>query len=393
MSRHAATAEHPSVEQVKKDIGDYKPDGKGDGLTRISQEISDLRRSDPSHFQDNLKKLSENDNLTKLGFPTGFQLVGMEGGKLTAVNTSEQGNGQVVRLDSRTGKADAPVEQKLTEQQFGVHGRKYKVDESGAASYHVGDKGAENIWNIARDYATGKNGGHKPSNADVLNSVKELQDYNKIKNINLIHPGDTIKLPPGFDGKTWQGPLAPDAKIEPPKLTPAAADATIKKAVADNIIPAAAAEQPLTDTNVEDLIHAARTPGAKFEQIKQVAEAGVVKGDVDKDNMTKAWNALSNGTPEQKQLLSEYGLLDSNGKPDMTTSMFMGMMGDIASDKKFLENPANKDFVDGLNYMKTNWGLKFHVAGNDHMDSGKFNRLMEEMKINRGQLQALGKEG
>jgi hypothetical protein len=69
------------------------------------------------------------------------------------------------------------------------------------------------------------------------------------------------------------------------------------------------------------------------------------------------------------------------------------MMGDMADNKKFLQNPANKDFVDGLNYMKANWGLKFHVAGNDHMDSGKFNRLMDEMKVNRGQLQALGKDG
>ncbi len=49
-------------------------------------------------------------------------------------------------------------------------------------------------------------------------------------------------------------------------------------------------------------------------------------------------------------------------------------------DKKFTDNPANKDFVDGLIYMKANWGLKFHVAGNDHMDQGKFNRLMEEIE-------------
>lgn len=391
MSRHAATAERPvTTEQVSKDIGAFKPDSTGEALTRLTQEISDLRRSDPRHFQDNLKKLSENDNLTKLGFPSGFQLVGMEGGKLTAVNASEKGNGEVVRLDPRTGKADAPVAQKVTEQQFGAHGRKYKVDETGGAAYHVGDKGAENIWNIARDYATGKNGGHKPTNAEVLNSVKELQDYNKIKNINLIHPGDVIKLPPGFDGKTWQGPL-PEKKEEPYKAPPAASEAVIKKAVTDNVITGANADQPLTDTATGDLIKTARTPGVPADQIKEIAAATIVKGDTDTDNMTKAWNVLNNATPEQKKLLAAYGLLDGKGNVDMTTSMFMDMMGDM--DKKFTDNPANKDFVDGLNYMKANWGLKFHMAGNDHMDQAKFNRLMEEMKVNRGQLQALQKDG
>ncbi|CAN5502435.1 hypothetical protein BH10CYA1_BH10CYA1_39730 [soil metagenome] len=384
MSRDAATAERPvTAEHVKKDIAAFKPDSTGEGLSRLTQEISDLRRSDPRHFQDNLKKISENDNLTKLGFPSGFQLVGMEGGKLTAVNTSEKGNGQVVRLDARTGKADAAVDQKVTEQQFGANGRKYKVDETGGAAYHVGEKGAENIWNIARDYATGKNGGHKPSNAEVLNSVKELQDYNKIKNINLIHPGDTIKLPPGFDGKTMQGPLQ-EQKTEPFKAPPAAAEAVIKKAVDDKVISGANADQPLTNQATLDLLRKVAVPGTPPDQIKEIKEATIAKGDTDKDNMTKAWNALANATPEQKKMLSEFGLLDGKGNVDMTTSIFMSMIGDM--DKKFADDPANKDFVDGLNYMKTNWGLKFHMAGNDHMDQAKFNRLMEEMKANRGLL-------
>ncbi|MBS1954168.1 MAG: LysM peptidoglycan-binding domain-containing protein [Cyanobacteria bacterium SZAS-4] len=393
MSRHAATAEKPvTAEQVSKDISAFKPDSTGEGLSRLTQEISDLRRSDPRHFQDNLKKLSENDNLTKLGFPSGFQLVGMEGGKLTAVNASEKGNGEVVRLDPRTGKAEAPIAQKVTEQQYGTHGRKYKVDETGGAAYHVGDKGAENIWNIARDYATGKNGGHKPTNAEVLNSVKELQDYNKIKNINLIHPGDVIKLPPGFDGKTWQGPLPAEKKEEPYKAPPVAAEAVIKKGVTDNIITGANADQPLTDTATGDLIKTARTPGVPSDQIKEIAAATIVKGDTDTDNMTKAWTALNNATPEQKKVLTELGLFDSKGNVDMTTSMFMSAMnGDM--DKKFTDNPANKDLMDALNYMKTNWGLKFHMAGSDHLDQAKFNRLMEEMKVNRGQLQMLQKDG
>lgn len=387
MSRNA-TAERPvTTEQVQRDINAFKPDTTGEGLSRLAQEISDLRKSDPRHFQDNLKKLSENDNLTKLGFPSGYQLVGMEGGKLAAVNATEKGNGEIVRLDPRTGKTDAPVNQKVTEQQFGAHGRKYKVDETGGASYHVGDKGAENIWRIARDYATGKNGGEKPTNAEILNSVKELQDYNKIKNINLIHPGDVIKLPPGFDGKTWQGPLPEPKKDEPFKATPAAAEAVIKKAVTDNVIPSSNADRPLTDTTTGDLLRTARTPGKSPEQIKEIAAATIVKGDTDTDNMTKAWNALNNATPEQKKMLADAGLLDRKGNVDMTTSMFMGMMGDM--DKKFADNPANKDFMDGLNYMKTNWGLKFRMGGNEHMDQAKFNRLMEEMKVNRGHMQAL----
>ncbi len=232
-----------------------------------------------------------------------------------------------LKLTPAPGKADAPVDQKVTEQQFGAHGRKYKVDETGGASYHVGDKGAENIWNIARDYATGKNGGHKPSNADVLNSVKELQDYNKIKNINLIHPGDTIKLPPGFDGKTMQGPLQPEKKEEPYKAPPAAADAVIKKAVADNVISGATAEQPLTDQATLDLLRkGAVYDGTPPDQIKEIKAATIAKGDTDKDNMTKAWNALANATPEQKKLMQDYGLLDGKGNVDMTTSMFMSMM-------------------------------------------------------------------
>ncbi len=127
--------------------------------------------------------------------------------------------------------------------------------------------------------------------------------------------------------------------------------------------------------------------GTPPDQIMEIKAATIAKGDTDKDNMTKAWNALANATPEQKKWLEENNLLDGKGNVDMTTSMFMSATGDM--DKKFADNPTNKDFVDSLNYLKTNWGLKFHMGENGgmgHLDQGKFNRLMEELKANRGLL-------
>ncbi len=381
---HAA---RPTVEAIRKDIAAFDGKDKGEGLSHIIDEISELRKSDPRHFQDNLRRLSEDNSLTKLGFPTGYTLLGMEGGKLSAANTSEKGNGEIVKLDARTGKIEAPVNNKLTDQEMGKNGRKYQVDEAGGAYYKVGDKGAENIWNIARDYAAGKNNGQKPSNAEILASVKELQDFNKIKNINLIHPGDMIKLPPSFNTKQWQGPVMPET--EPFKATPAEAQKVLDQGKADNIIGTEQVDRPLADQSVEDLIKASATPGVDQGKVKEIAAAGIEKGATDIDNMTKAWAALQNASPEQKAWMQENGLLGRDGKPDMTTSVFMGVMADLASDKGFAGDPKNKDFVDSLNYIKANWGLKFKVGGNTHVDQAYFDRLMDEMRSNSAMLAAV----
>lgn len=150
-------------------------------LSCVIDQVNKLR-NDPDFIKSFNKSLK--DGVNDIPELAGFELTGVD----------KEGD---LRFSNKFGvrceyKADGTkVEQWGAEK----HDREFTVNENGTAT-HVVKKG-ETVWDIAKDICRERNGGEKPTNAQVAAEVKRIEEANKdqIKDIDKIDVGNKLIIP------------------------------------------------------------------------------------------------------------------------------------------------------------------------------------------------------
>ncbi len=179
-----------SNREVDNIVNDLQGMRSNQDFSRVATQIRELQQNDPAHLQRNLEQINRSVDMRALGFPTDFRIAGVnEQGRLVTVSedgrTVEQRNVRNMRVENST-----PAPPSQTERWGSREVTTNPVD--GSRNYTI--RQGDTLWSVARDSLQHQNG-ERPSNAQILEQVRNIARENNIANPDRIPLGTELRMP------------------------------------------------------------------------------------------------------------------------------------------------------------------------------------------------------
>ncbi|HEY9713287.1 MAG TPA: hypothetical protein V6C72_07445, partial [Chroococcales cyanobacterium] len=201
------TGPSADTQHVIDDLKHLTPNSSQSDYSHVVAEIGALQRKDgPSLWARDSQQINNSVNMKQLGFNENFNIVGVDN-KGQLITRSEDGHSLQTRdpihLQVSSTNNDGAVCKKWGNREF-------SVNPDGSADYTV--KKGDNYYGVVKD-ALSASLGHAPTATEIMNSLNQMKEGYGLKDMNKIHPGDTIHIPmPKPDGDGTFQQVAPTLK-------------------------------------------------------------------------------------------------------------------------------------------------------------------------------------
>lgn len=196
---------NPEVSPAAQDIvKSFSGRDKSSNFEDIARDVYNLNRDQGFGMGASLDYINKNVNMKDLGFAEDFEILGVE------ADGSWRTRGVAGQIQTRDGMnmevtSAREADVRLRE----IKGRKFTDNGDGTLDYTVNS--GDTMSRISRAVMTERLG-RKPTEAEVRLAYNQIAEANGISDAGVIHPGQKLRIPQGFDQSSREPATSIDRK-------------------------------------------------------------------------------------------------------------------------------------------------------------------------------------